>query len=501
MSSAIIHLTGHDLTISELTRIAEGAQVSLCDDGLARMEKSLLIMQQAIAQKKPVYGVTTGLGPQVVDALDASSIDSFSLSTLRGRAHSVGQALPASLVRASLAVRANTFLIGASGVRPDLARFISDCINKNAIPVIGETASIGAADLLWGATAGLALAGEGDMWGDDNQPVTALTLLQLRGLPPWQPAPREGLALASHSGFSSAIAAIGVDRLQRLYKTAQTSATLSIEGFRASLSPIDKSVIALHPDKQLSTVAADLRRRLKGSLLFDAKNCRRLQDPLSLRNIVQVHSAVNGALKQATYAISCEINAVTDNPAVITKDESVLSHGGYLAPQLSLSLVNLAQAMVHLAAQQMARLQKLLFRRFSDLPNGLAPENADVAGLGPVLKVAEALLAEIIHLATPPVIYPSPSADGVEDTITHVSIPAKSILAIGDKLQYLVAIELLVATHAIRLRGVDQMLPERLRAVYASISTLSPILTEDRSLTVELNSLANNIMQGKYIDS
>jgi len=498
MTRQTVLLTGHDLDLQQVTLIAGGAEVTLSEPGLARMDQSHAIMHRAIEDKKPVYGVTTGLGPKVVSALDEASIQSFPLSTLRGRAHTAGTPLDASLVRASLAVRTNTLLIGASGVRSGLARFIADCINKNAIPVVGETASIGAADLLWGATSGLALAGEGQMWDHEGLPASASQVLKTCELDAWQPDPREGLALASHAGFSAAIAAIGVHQLSNHYVAAQTAATFSIEAFRANLSPISKAITDLHPDKQTEMVAADLRHRLNGSLLFDAANCRRLQDPLSLRNIVQVHAAVNQTIEQARVAVACELNAVTDNPSVIIESESVISHGGYLAPGLSLALVNLGQSAVHLAAQQMARVQKMLFRRFSGLPDGLAPEDASVAGLGPLLKVVEALLAEIIHLANPPVIYPSPSADSLEDTVTHIAIPAKSLLKINEKLAYLAAIEMLVATHAIRLRGVELLLPENLRRHYQALSKQSPALSEDRSLTAELELFASQIRQGKF---
>ncbi|MEM7188255.1 MAG: aromatic amino acid lyase, partial [Pseudomonadota bacterium] len=62
---AVIELTGGGLTPDSLAQIASGAEVALDANGLEEMAKSNEILTSAQAGGQPIYGVTTGLGPQV----------------------------------------------------------------------------------------------------------------------------------------------------------------------------------------------------------------------------------------------------------------------------------------------------------------------------------------------------------------------------------------------------------------------------------------------------
>ena len=491
-----ITLDGQSLTPRLLQQVAGGHKVSLCKHGLARMAASRAVIDRAVQQRSPVYGVTTGLGPSVVHAMPEDSLSTFSLNTIRGRAHGVGEALDRGSVRAGMAVRANTLLIGAAGARPALAEHIIACLNADLIPLIPQTGTIGVADLTWGGALGLGMIGEGYLLTSDGSRVPALTAMQKAGIKPYQPGPREGLALVSHSCLTAGLAAVGWAQLERCFESAQTTAALSMEGFRSNLSPLDTRVLSLRPQPGQSEAAAGLRRRLQGSALFTKGEPRRLQDPLSLRNVAQVHGAASAALTFSAEALHGELNGASDNPAVLIDEDEVLSNGGYLPPHLCVALVATNQAMVHLAALQVSRIGKLMFERFSGLPNGLTATGAEGAGFGPLIKPAEALYAEIAHLATAPPIYPGISADGLEDVQTHTAIPARSMLSIAIRLQQLSAIEAIVATQAIELRKLETNLPDALQPVYNLVRQHSATLTEDRPLGAEIETLAECIKRG-----
>lgn len=490
-----VHLDGQNLTAAKVSDIAHGAAVTIDPAGSDKIQRAWALLQTAIDERWPVYGVTTGLGPQVVAEMPQPELAAFALATLRGRAHALGPPMPDSWVRGALAVRLNTLLIGATSVRPAFAEHLRQCLNQQLTPVVGETASIGAADLLWGASCGLALCGEGRIRDARGQLHNAADALHAAGLAPLQPAPREGLALASHSGFSAAIAALGLHRCRQLLRHAVTATALSIEGFRANLSPVDPRVLALRPQPGTTEAAQLLHQQLAGSRLYNRHNARRLQDPLSIRNIVQVQGAAFAALQFATEALHGELNGVTDNPVSLPETREIISHGGYLAPLLGIALTTLCQALTGLAAQQLARISKLLNQRFSDLPTGLTRGATGRAGLAPLMKVAEALLIEMNQLAHAPAAAPSPSADSLEDGNSHAPLMAKSLVTINAKLQLLSAIEMLVATHAIRLRGCQDTLPPALLDLYRHIAAVSPALTEDRSLSAEIEQIAATHLQ------
>ncbi|WP_373090039.1 aromatic amino acid lyase [Sneathiella sp.] len=491
-------LDGRSLSLEVLAEIAFGRPVDIDTSAVDVMTKTNNLLLEFAAAGKPIYGVTTGLGPRVKQVLAADEIEEFALKTIRGRAHSVGNPLPRAVVRAAMAIRLNTLLIGASGASPRVARHIEACLNADLVPVIGETASTGAADLLWGGSMGLALIGEGAFLGKENSANFAKDLSDA-GISPLKLGPRDGLALVSHSSFSAALAALGHYYAHIIWKSAQTAAALTLEGFRGNLSPFTPSLLAMRPQPGQREAAEDLLRRLENSALNEPGAARRLQDPLSLRNIPQVHGSVFAALQVMEDTLLGEINGSSDNPVVLAESRQVLSGGSFLNPYLGVALVGLNHSLVHLAAQINARSSKLLISRFTDLPNGLLSEEADVAGLAPVAKVAEALFAEISHLATPPIVYPSQVGDGVEDTITNIAISGKALTEIVHRLSNLISFEMIVAVQAIRMRNIDESnLASALRPVIRSIEKISPELTSDRSMTNELEILSDLIMNGKF---
>lgn len=496
-SALTVQLTGSHLTPQQLESIASGAQVTLSDEGLQVMACARDTIEKAAAKQQAIYGVTTGLGPKVVETLPQSAQHSFSLSTIRGRHHAVGNPLQATWVRAGMAARANTLLCGASGARPELAQHIARCLNKQVTPFIPQSGNIGVADLTWGGAFGSTMIGEGKVINADGTTGDAQAALQAANITKYAPALREGLALVSHSCFSGGISALASRALLQSYQSAQIAASLSMEGFRANTSPLDARVLAIHPQAGQHQAAQQLRQLLKGSTLLNKGSARRLQDPLSIRNIVQVHGSVQATLDILNQAVTDEINGASDNPAVLHQDNQILSHGGYLPVFLCITLTSTLQSFVHLAALQVARISKLLFKRFSDLENGLTTTGTEGAGLAPLMKTAESLYAEISHLASPAPIYPGLSADGLEDVVTHCAIPAKAAFAIAERQNQLTACEMLVALQSIDVRGIKHSISPALQKHYDLLRSAAPLVTQDRPLGGDIEAIATLITHKK----
>ncbi|MEM9062418.1 MAG: aromatic amino acid lyase [Pseudomonadota bacterium] len=491
-----VELSGAGLTIDALETIAGGAPVTVTRAGRARMQAARDVLMAAIAEDRPMYGITTGLGPRVVERLSPEAQVRMSLNTIRGRAHAVGEALPVGVVRAAMAIRINGFLTGASGSDPALADLMAGCLNAGLTPVIGATGSIGAADLMWGGMMGLALIGEGEMDTPSGR-VPSAQALAGAGLQPYAPGPREGLAMVSHSATVAGVAAMGLARFRLAFETLQTAAALSLEGFRGNLTPFDPDVLATRPQPGQEIAAAGIRERLQGSLLTTPGHARRVQDPLSMRNIPQIHGAVLAALEFARDAVETEINGASDNPVVLPERDEILSSGGYLTPHLTVALTTLNQAIVHAASAQVARIAKTLMPRFTELPVGLASADVDSAGIAPATKTSEALFSEIVQLAQPSPVYPSGAADGVEDVVTHSAVPAKALHEICDRLAFLSAMELMIGTQAVELRALEKVAP-RLQATMVRVrQTVAPV-TADRSLSADIENLATVVRSGAF---
>ncbi len=494
-------LTGRDLSPEAVALAARpGGRVALSGEGLERMAAARAVVMTAIAHRVPMYGVTTGLGTRVSETLDEGALTAFSRQTLRGRAQAIGAALPVAVVRGAMLIRANTLLLGAAGAAPAVAQFLVDCLNRDLTPLVPELGSIGTSDLLPAAVLGSALVGEGTLLSADGVARPAAEALREAGMAPLALGPRDGLALCGHDGLSAAMAALGVAEARLLLGACQAAAALACEGFRANLTPLRPEALAFRAQPGEAKAAADLRRLLEGSSLLQPGQARRLQDPLSFRTLAQVHGAVQAALDFADGVVRAEINGASDNPVVLAASGEVISSGNFHNPHLTLAGDLLARALTFAAALQAARIAKLLSARFTDLPAYLARPGADSNGFAPLLKLAESLLARVQAEATPVPIWPSISADGVEDALTNAQESGRKLLLVTGACRQLAALELMVAAQAVELRGLDGGLATRMRRLLAFVRTLVAPLREDRPLAGELTSLVEAVAAGRLRD-
>lgn len=499
VSQTTVNLSGINLSIADIALVAGGLSVTLNEQSLARMARTHALVHQAITRGTSIYGVTRGLGLRAEQTLSSEEINAFSLATIRGRAHALGAPLSIPVVRAAMAIRVNGLLSGASGASPNLATHLAACLNANLVPHIGDTHSIGAGDLIWGASMALALCGEGRFLHQPDA-MSASDMLSKAGIRPLNLGPRDGLALTSHASFTTAFAALAHAQANTLWYSAQTAAALSLEAFRANLSPFRKDVLALRAQPGIADAADDLAQRLEGSTLYKPGAARRLQDPLSFRNLLQVHGSVRAALDSLEQTIIGEMNGASDNPVVLEKTAEIVSSGNFLNAHLAVVLVAANYSLLQLAAQMNARITKLLANRFTDLPSGLIGNQAAAAGLMPLTKLSEALYAEIAQRAAAPPVYLSISADGIEDTATHAALIARNMLAVNQALAKLLAIELVVATQAIELRQPNIELPSRLISKLKQVRAACPKITIERPLSLELSSLSNSLLTGAFAD-
>jgi len=492
-----ITLDGATLGVGTLRRAALGAPVAIAPGARDRMAASRAAIERAIAERIPVYGVTTGLGARASETLDAPTLAAFSLRTLRGRAQAVGPAEEAAVVRGAMVVRLNTLLSGHAGASVAVADHLLACLNAGLVPVVRRIGSIGPSDLVQNAALGLALTGEGSMEGPGGTGPAA-EMMRAHGIAPLVPGPRDGLALAGHCGITVATAALALAEVETTHAAAQTAAALTLEAFRANLSPLDPRALAVKPLPGQAGAARDLAQRLAGSALWQAGTARRLQDPLSIRNLVQINGALNLALDQARPIVAVELNGASDSPIVLPDTGEVISCGAFYTAELGLVCETLARAILGVAMAQIARMAKLLDPRFSDLPVFLARPESGSNGFAPLMKTAEALVAEIAHAAQPPAIWPSINANGVEDTMSTAPVAARALRRAVGAFRTLVALELVIAVQGMELRGALAAAAPLLRARARHLRTLCAPLEDDRPLDADLDRIDRAIEAGDF---
>ncbi|MGR3219358.1 MAG: aromatic amino acid lyase, partial [Candidatus Anammoxibacter sp.] len=206
-------VSGQNLTIADVVNVAQyGANVSLTDDEqvLQRVQASSDYIREAVENHEPIYGVTTGFGGMsgvVIPVEDANELQNHLIW-----AHKTGTGLrlPGADVRAGMLIRANSFLIGISGIRLSFIRRIETFLNADVTPHVYQLGSIGASgDLvplsyIAGALTGLNAGYKVDFKGEEIDSIDALKRLDL---PRMSLGPKEGLAIMNGTSLMTGIAA------------------------------------------------------------------------------------------------------------------------------------------------------------------------------------------------------------------------------------------------------------------------------------------------------
>jgi|GEM_PF-94131 len=482
-------LTGRTLKISDVEAVAvDGRPVEIFRDCRKQMATGRAVVERYFKDNIPAYGLNTGLGVRATDMLSADEAADFSVKMVRGRAQAIGQPLPVPAARAAMLVRLNTLLTGEAGAGSNVADALVGALNAGVTPVMPAIGSVGAGDLVVMASIPHVLTGEGEAYvGGERMPAS--DALKKAGLKPLTLGPKDGLVLCNNQAHSASLACLAARSARNLLDAANISAAVVMEGFRANLSPLRAAAAAVRPQAGQVETAKVFRCLLEGSALMQDTAARRLQDPISLRSIIQTHGSVFAALDILDAAIAVEINHAPDNPAVLLSQDEIVSTGNYHTPWLAQTLDVTARALAALANDAVSRIHRLCTPEMSGLAPLLSSAAADRAGFGPLLKPVEALRASIIHLANPVPVVPGFNAGGIEDAATFAPLAATKLMQLCEQLSYLLAYELLAGAQALDLAGPDSVAP-RIAMARQQVRALSAFLDDDRPVGREVEAIA-----------
>jgi histidine ammonia-lyase len=134
----------------------------------------------------------------------------------------------------------------------------------------------------------------------------------------------------------------------------------------------------------------------------------------------------------------------------------------------------------------------MLSSALTDLPQNLAPPGSTGAGMAPLLKVTDALAAEIAHGAAPASLDSRAGAEAVEDASTGAPLAAGRLAGLLERLRLLCAVELLVAAQAVDLAGIET-LGRGTAAAYSAVRGVAKPLEGDRPLGPDVERVAGEI--------
>jgi phenylalanine ammonia-lyase len=353
MTTSNVTVSGTQLTIDEVVNVArKGAKVAISNDPVVqeRVKKSNDFILNAVANNQPIYGVTSGFGAMAYKAI--SKEQAMELQNNIPWFHKVGTGnlLPQADVRASILVRMNSHLQGASGIRMSMIERMGTFLNEGATPQVREFASIGASgDLSPLSYITACLIGLDESWkvDYDGEVLGAQTVLKKLGLEREELGPKEGLAMVNGTSVMTGIAAGVVYDTRNLLALAFGAHSLLFQGLGAtnqSFHPFIHEHKPLPGQMASAKVMLDL---LSGSkLIADELEGQHefrggdepIQDRYSLRCLPQYMGPIIDGLRLIGQQVEMEINSATDNPLVDEARGNTYHGGNFLGQYIGVSM-------------------------------------------------------------------------------------------------------------------------------------------------------------------
>jgi phenylalanine ammonia-lyase len=392
-----IVLRGAGLSIDEVVQVARfGAAVRLTDDPniLQRMAASHDYILNAVRSGRIVYGVTTGFGGMantIISPEDAAELQENLIWFMKSDS---GRRLPREDVRASMVIRANTHMMGFSGLRLELVQRMEKFLNANVTPHVREFGSIGASgDLtplacITGALIGLDKCFTVDFDGRETDSLSALERL---GLPRLKLNPKEGLAMINGTSVMSGIAANCIYDARLLLALAMGAHALAVQGLQGSNQSFHPFIHQHKPHPGQQWAGSQMLRLLSGSKLIRDELEKRqerqsgdlIQDRYSLRCLPQYLGPIVDGLAQVARQVSIEINSATDNPLIDTANGRDFHGGNFLGQYVGVAMDQLRYYLGLLAKHLDVQIAQLVSPAFNNgLPASLVGNQERKVNMG-----------------------------------------------------------------------------------------------------------------------
>ncbi len=498
--SKTVTLTPGQATHTDWKRLREDALLALDESVWPQVQCSADAVQHILASGKSVYGVNTGFGKLATTRIADADLADLQRRIVLSHCAGTGQALPESVTRLVLAMKAASLARGYSGVQPRTIRLLVEMLNRGVLPVIPAQGSVGASgDLAPLAHMAAVLIGEGEArYAGTIMP--GAQALQKAGLKPLTLAAKEGLALLNGTQVSTALALHGLYAAERSFKAAMLAGALCVEAVRGSHTPFDARIHALRGQSGQITVARSYATLLKGSaIVLSHADCGKVQDPYSLRCQPQVMGAVLDIIRQAGQTLATEANGVTDNPLIFAEDNEALSGGNFHAEPVAFAADQLALALCETGSMAERRIAMLVDPALSGLPAFLTPNPGLNSGFMIAQVTAAALVSENKQRAMPASVDSIPTSANQEDHVSMATHGARRLLPMAENTAAVVAIELLAATQGLDLHEQGLRSSAPLERVRQAIRAVVPMLREDRMMAPDMEAVKALICSGDLL--
>lgn len=444
-----------------------------------------------------VYSVNTGFGSLCRTRISKEQTDILQENLLKSHSVGVGSPIESEISKLMMILKLQTLCLGYSGISLNVVERIHWHIKNNCLPLVPKQGSVGASgDLAPLAHLFLPLIGLGFLTTDGVHYTPTELVLKEHKLEPLTLHAKEGLALINGTQYISAYAIKIVEKLSNCLEHADLIGALTLESYLASPQPYNEKLIKLRPHKGALLVAERMRKFLEKSQMVEShKDCDRVQDPYSIRCIPQVHGASRDALSHLKEILECELNSVTDNPIIISGNETY-SGGNFHGQPLALPLDYVCLAASELGNISDRRTYLLLEGKWG-LPFNLIENPGLNSGFMLAQYTSAALTSENKTLCFPASADSIPTGAGQEDHVSMAPISARKAMKVINNLEKILAIELLCSSQAFDYRRPLKS-SEILEKCHQFIRTKIPYIKEDTILSQHINT-ALEIIRSKIL--
>ncbi|ELU01450.1 hypothetical protein CAPTEDRAFT_53268, partial [Capitella teleta] len=363
-----ISLDGNSLTIPRMVAIANhGTKVNSTSDIRDLMKTNSDYLRDKLNEGTVVYGVNTGFGGSAdVRSDDVLEIQRALLMLLNA---GFGDTMDPSLVRAVMAVRANSLSKGLSGVRPEVLDCLLFLINNDIIPVVPMRGSISASgDLMPNSYIASCMMGRSDLKAMyKGREMTMSDVIKESGMKPVTFQAKEVLSIVNAASFASSLAACLLYESSSAVLLTQAATAMTVESLHGRVESFHPTIHNSMPHEGQIEVACNIRKILTDSKLAEARLDMDLdhqegllkQDRYALRTAAQWLSPTLDTITRAMKSVTIDLNSACDNPLIDHRKGHILHGGNFQGTESAVAMDQVRQSLQICG--------KLMFAQFSEI--------------------------------------------------------------------------------------------------------------------------------------
>ncbi len=294
------------------------------------------------------------------------------------------------------------------------------------------------------------------------------------------------------------VLALTLYRALHISRSSDIIASMTLEMVKGSTNPFDPDFIRLRPYPGMQQVAANVLACVVDSEVRASHiGCTKVQDAYSLRCIPQVHGATRENLNHLVDQVTIELNAVTDNPIILSENK-IISGGHFHGQPMAFAADFLGIAVAELANISERRIDRLLNPLINETKPFLSVDPGVNSGLMIIQYTAASLVSENKVLAHPASVDSIPTSAYQEDHVSMGTIAARKARKILEHTAQVLAIEWVSAAQAYEFVK-PLKLGKGTEAAYQLLREHVAALEEDRVLAPDLRIARDLLWENQLI--